>query len=543
MSRRTNHRSLWRKARVLIRSERRRTRFSLHVPADIVDAQVREVMKQLRQAVPFNCVAAVVIAWMFAGVHHRLPLLISCAALLVLTLSSMFLLPYMPRCRVKYRTVRDRRRAVHAYSFATGVAWSGMLLAPLLTAGEADRIYLFCAMTAAMCAGGLILAILPIAAFLYSAVMAAAVALAFALQPIAIPPALFVADGVYLLMLSRVFFDLGNLFVAQLTTSAELAKAERARGDTQRLEIERRAAERLQAEQERQQALAAEQQNHRANLLKLAESFEASVVAVAHGLQGAVGNLQNSSSALHDIGRDASAKAVAASDRATNASRAVASVAHASGEMIDSVSHVSARVSEQVDASNTARASADETRRALDELAASAEDIAQVATLIHDIAASTNLLALNATIEAARAGEAGRGFAVVAQEVKSLAHQTGVAIGRIGTTTAAIRARVADAMIAVERSAQQVETVSAGAGAIAEAVTQQRQASDQIGRNASEAAEDAQDVHANIAHLAERARETDALTNSMRDLAASLDDQSRALTQAAGNFLGRLRAA
>jgi methyl-accepting chemotaxis protein len=218
--------------------------------------------------------------------------------------------------------------------------------------------------------------------------------------------------------------------------------------------------------------LAAEQQANQAHLLKLAETFEANVVAVARSLETAVGNLQQSSAALHEIGRDANTKAATASGRATSATLAVAGVAEASKQMIAAVDHVSDRVAQQVRASATARASADETRRTLNELAVSAEDIASVATLIHDIAASTNLLALNATIEAARAGEAGRGFAVVAQEVKSLATQTGAAIGRIGATTDAIRARVQGALSAVEKAAVEVETVSQGAEAIAEAVTQ-----------------------------------------------------------------------
>ena len=543
MSARTYIDSLGLRARLVARREMRAATRHLAVAPAILDAQIAEVIKQLRQAVPINMASAIIIAYLFSGRGHGLSLFLGCAALLLLTLSSLFVLPRMPRCRIRYRDLRHERRAVHLYSLLTGLVWSVMLIVPLSSAGEADRIYLFCIMVAATCAGGLILAMLPLGAFLYTAMMTIGIGVAFAIQPIDIPVALYVADAVYLFMLSRVFIDLGNLFVGQLQSSSELAAAERTKREEQRLEMERRTAHQGAVEREREEAREQEQERHRQELLRLATRFEASVVAVARGLGDAVGNLQTSSATLQGIGREASAKATAASARATSASRAVAGVAVASGQMIEAVSHVSARVTEQVAASAVARESAEETRHALEELAASADDIASVATFIQHIAASTNLLALNATIEAARAGEAGRGFAVVAQEVKSLANQTGAAIGRIGATTAAIQSRVTGALAAVEKASIQVESVSARAAAIAEAVTQQRQASDHIGRNASDAAEDAEDVHSNIAQLADRARETDALTDSMRALASALDDQSRTLTEAAGDFLQRLKAA
>ncbi|HEX6636803.1 MAG TPA: methyl-accepting chemotaxis protein, partial [Steroidobacteraceae bacterium] len=76
--------------------------------------------------------------------------------------------------------------------------------------------------------------------------------------------------------------------------------------------------------------------------------------------------------------------------------------------------------------------------------------IADIISVIDEIAFQTNLLALNAAVEAARAGEQGRGFAVVATEVRNLA-------GRSATAAKEIKALIVDSVAKVEEGTRLVD--------------------------------------------------------------------------------------
>ncbi|OLP60459.1 hypothetical protein BJF93_14695 [Xaviernesmea oryzae] len=116
------------------------------------------------------------------------------------------------------------------------------------------------------------------------------------------------------------------------------------------------------------------------------------------------------------------------------------------------------KANESAKNSGTVVASAVEAMERIEE---SSSRIANIISVIDEIAFQTNLLALNAGVEAARAGEAGRGFAVVAQEVRELAQRTAHAAREIKELISRASTEVAHGVSLVNSTGQALEAIEA----------------------------------------------------------------------------------
>jgi methyl-accepting chemotaxis protein len=159
---------------------------------------------------------------------------------------------------------------------------------------------------------------------------------------------------------------------------------------------------------------------------------------------------------------------------------------------------------------------------AMGEINKSSKKIADIITVIDEIAFQTNLLALNAAVEAARAGEHGRGFAVVAAEVRNLAQRSATAAKEIkGLINESVQ-RVTDGSALVNETGQTLEEIVGSVKRVSDIVAE-------ISAASQEQSSGINQVNQAIMQMSQTTQENTALVEEVSSASQALKEQGEGL--------------
>ncbi|MDH4383412.1 MAG: methyl-accepting chemotaxis protein [Gammaproteobacteria bacterium] len=166
---------------------------------------------------------------------------------------------------------------------------------------------------------------------------------------------------------------------------------------------------------------------------------------------------------------------------------------------------------------------------AMKDISKTSQKIADIISMIEEIAFKTNVLALNAAIEAARAGAQGRGFAVVASEVRNLAERSAQAAQEI-------TALIEDSSQAVARGSQLVTASGSTLNEIIESVQQVSELIGQIATASVQQSGSLQEIREAITRIDDGTQKNAALVEETAACSLSLDDHAQSLFALVGRF-------
>jgi methyl-accepting chemotaxis protein len=226
-----------------------------------------------------------------------------------------------------------------------------------------------------------------------------------------------------------------------------------------------------------------------------------------------------------------------------NLSQRTTEQASALEEIASSIEEATATINQNAENSDVARTLADEGARksedgntvavraveSIREMSVSSKKIADITTLINEIAFQTNLLALNAAVEAARAGDQGRGFAVVAGEVRNLAQRSGGAAKDIEQL-------IKNALEGVDIAAKLVEQTGTALSEISKKSNETERIISEISATGSEQKQGMDQINLAVAELDNMTQQNAAMVEEIASSSEEISAQALELKEMIGKF-------
>jgi methyl-accepting chemotaxis protein len=252
----------------------------------------------------------------------------------------------------------------------------------------------------------------------------------------------------------------------------------------------------------------------------LVDEFHESMLKVSRAAESVASGSQELSSAAEHLSSSAQEQASSLEETAASMEEMTSTVK----QNADNALRADKVALDARESANEGAVMASSVKRSMEAINASGTKIADIISVIDEIAFQTNLLALNAAVEAARAGEQGRGFAVVASEVRNLAQ-------RSASAAKEIKSLIQDSVEKVQDGTQLVNSSSKTLEGIVESVKNTSEIIAEISASSQEQASGIEQVNRAIMQM-------DGVTQTNAAQVEELSSTSQSLAAQAEQMMG-----
>ena len=260
-------------------------------------------------------------------------------------------------------------------------------------------------------------------------------------------------------------------------------------------------------------------------ILQMQESMARIVGQVRHGADGVASASAEIAQGNHDLSARTESQASALEQTAASMEELGATVRHNADNaaQANQMANNASRIADQ------GGQTVEQVVHIMQSIHADSTKIGDIIGVIDSIAFQTNILALNAAVEAARAGEQGRGFAVVASEVRALA-------GRSAEAARQIKQLIHDSVTHVDEGRVLVDQAGNTMQEVVAAIRRVTDIMGEISAASREQSEGVGQIGEAITQMDQVTQQNAALVEEMAAAAASLQTQSHQLVQTVSVF-------